>query len=98
MRKLILVAATMAAVMGGGMALASHLTEVDPATVPPGFLTAHNRVGDVPVSAFARAAAADGAEVTVQHIRLIANQAIPWHTHPGPGGTVSVYICPVTDR
>jgi len=84
MRKLILVAVAMAAVMGGGMALASHVTEVDPATVPPGFLAAHNRVGEVPVSAFARAAAADGAEVTVQHIRLVPNQAIPWHTHPGP--------------
>ncbi len=84
MRKLILVAAAIAAVAGGGMALASHVQEVDPATVPPGFLAAHNRVSDVPVSAFARAAAADGAEVTVQHIRLVANQRIPWHTHPGP--------------
>ena len=74
----------LAAVMGGGIAIASHVTEVDPATVPVGFLAAHNRVADVPVSAFARAAAADGAEVTVQHIRLAPNQAIPWHTHPGP--------------
>src|SRR5512132_3934950 len=84
MRKHILVIAVLAAVMGGGTAIASHVTEVDPATVPTGFLAAHNRVAEVPVSAFARAAAADGAEVTVQHIRLTANQAIPWHTHPGP--------------
>lgn len=71
-------------VAGGGIAIASHVTEVDPATVPVGFLAAHNRVVDIPVSAFARAAAADGAEVTVQHIRLAPNQPIPWHTHPGP--------------
>ena len=84
MRKHILVVTALAAVLGGGTAIASHVTEVDPATVPVGFLTAHNRVADVPISAFARAAAADGAEVTVQHIRLVANQPIPWHTHPGP--------------
>lgn len=87
MRKHILVIAALTALMavaGGGVAIASHVTEVDPATVPPGFLAAHNRVGDVPLSAFARAAAADGAEVTVQHIRLVPNQPIPWHTHPGP--------------
>jgi quercetin dioxygenase-like cupin family protein len=89
MRKHILVIAALvtgiAAVAGGGIAIASHVTEVDPAAVPVGFLAAHNRVADVPVSAFARAAAADGAEVTVQHIRLVPNQPIPWHTHPGPG-------------
>jgi hypothetical protein len=84
MRKHIFVLLALAAVMGGGTAIASHVTEVDPANVPVGFLSAHNRVGEVPVSAFARAAAADGAEVTVQHIRLAANQPIPWHTHPGP--------------
>jgi quercetin dioxygenase-like cupin family protein len=60
------------------------VASVDPASVPVGFLAAHNRVAEVPVSAFARAAAADGAEVTVQHIRLTPNQPIPWHTHPGP--------------
>lgn len=72
------------AATGGGFAIAGHVTEVDPATVPPGFLAAHNLVAEVPVSALARAAAADGAEVTVQHIRLAPNQPIPWHTHPGP--------------
>ncbi|HEX4747185.1 MAG TPA: hypothetical protein VFU99_09920 [Gaiellaceae bacterium] len=74
----------LAVVAGGGVAIASHVAEVDPAAVPPGFLAAHNRVEEVPVSAFARAAAASGAEITVQHIRLNANQPIPWHTHPGP--------------
>jgi hypothetical protein len=84
MRKYMLIIAAVAAIAGGGIALASHVTSVDPATVPVGFLSAHNRVADVPISAFARAAAADGAELTVQHIRLAANQPIPWHTHPGP--------------
>jgi quercetin dioxygenase-like cupin family protein len=89
MRKQLLIVvgfvAGIAAVAGGGIALASHVTTVDPATVPVGFLAAHNRIAEVPVSAFARAAAAKGAEVTVQHIRLAPNQPIPWHTHPGPG-------------
>lgn len=70
MRKHILVVTALAVLLGGGTAIASHVTEVDPATVPVGFLAAHNRIGDVPISAFARAAAADGAEVSVQHIRL----------------------------
>ena len=33
---------------GRGTAIASHVTEVDPATVPVGFLAAHNRVAEVP--------------------------------------------------
>ena len=74
----------LAVIAGGGVAIASHVAEVDPATVPTGFLAAHNRVEEVPVWAFARAAAASGAEVTVQHIRPNPNQPIPWHTHPGP--------------
>jgi quercetin dioxygenase-like cupin family protein len=84
MRKQILAVAAITALAAAGIAVASHVTEVDPGTVPVGFLAAHNGVADVPVSAFARAAAADGAEVSVQHIRLAANQPIPWHTHPGP--------------
>ena len=83
-RYVFLIMATVGAVAVGGVAYATHVPEVDPLTVPPGFLTAHNRVVDVPVSAFARASAAKGTEVTVQHIRLNPNQAIPWHTHPGP--------------
>jgi quercetin dioxygenase-like cupin family protein len=84
MKERILVALAIAAIAGAGAAFASHATPVDPATVPPGFLAAHNVVADIPIAPFARAAAADGAEVSVQHIRLAPNQAIPWHTHPGP--------------
>ena len=70
--------------LGAGAALASHVTEVDPAAVPTGFLAAHNRIGDVPVSALARAVNPDGADVFVQHVRLGPNVATGWHTHPGP--------------
>lgn len=83
MRKLFFIAAGLV-VLGGGVALASHVGEIDPATVSPGFLAAHNRVADVPLAPFARAMASDGAEVSVHHIRLSPNQPIPWHTHPGP--------------
>ena len=83
MRKLLILALAAAGALAS-VAVAGHVTEADPATVPVGFLTAHNRVGEVPVSAFARAAAADGAELTVQHIRLTPNQPIRGHTHPGP--------------
>jgi quercetin dioxygenase-like cupin family protein len=71
-------------VLGTGVAVASHVTQVDPATVPTGFLAAHNRVGEFPVGPFARAAAADGAEVYVQHARIPAGGSTIWHSHPGP--------------
>ncbi|HUH15386.1 MAG TPA: hypothetical protein VML35_05835 [Gaiellaceae bacterium] len=82
--RLAIVALAAAAAAVGGVAVAGHVTEVDPATVPVGFLAAHNYVAEVPMSALARAAAAKGTDVTVQHIRLVPNQPIPWHTHPGP--------------
>jgi quercetin dioxygenase-like cupin family protein len=67
-----------------GAALASHVTTVDPATVPTGFLAAHVAIGDVPVSALARAVTPDGTDLFIQHVRLGANVATGWHTHPGP--------------
>lgn len=84
-RKLLIVTVTGALGLAAvAAAVAGHVTSVDPGSVPVGFLAAHNRIAEVPLSAFARAAAADGADVTVQHIRLTPNQPIPWHTHPGP--------------
>jgi hypothetical protein len=84
MKKLacVLVAAAVLAV--GGVAFASHVKEVDPATVPLGFLAAHSSVGYVPLSAISRAVKPDGTDVFVQHVRLDPNQATGWHTHPGP--------------
>jgi hypothetical protein len=67
-----------------GAAVASHVTVVDPATVPTGMLAAHNSIDDVPVSALARAVKPDGTEFYVQHVRLGPNVATGWHTHPGP--------------
>lgn len=76
--------AAVAALTGGAVALAAHVTEVDPATVPTGFLAAHNSIADVPVGPFRRAVKRDGADFFVQHVRLGANVPTGWHTHPGP--------------
>ena len=70
--------------VGGGTAVASHVTQVDPDTVPTGFLAAHSSIDQVPVSALARAVKPGGADVFVQHVRLGANAPTGWHTHPGP--------------
>jgi hypothetical protein len=72
------------ALVAAGAALANHVTQLDAATVPTGFLVAHNSFGDVPVSALARAVTPKGADVFVQHVRLGANVSTGWHTHPGP--------------
>jgi hypothetical protein len=61
--KVVLALVTAAVAVGGGAAIASHVTEIDPATVPTGFFVAHNYVADVPVSALARAAKPNGADV-----------------------------------
>ena len=82
--KLIPIIAVAAGTVAAGAAVASHVTEVDPATVPTGFLVAHNSLADVPVSALARAVNPDGADVFVQHVRLGAGAPTAWHTHPGP--------------
>ena len=73
-----------AALTGTGAAIAAHVAEVDPATVPTGFLAAHNSIADVPVAALARASYPAGADVFIQHVRLGANAPTGWHTHPGP--------------
>jgi hypothetical protein len=82
--KVLATAVAVAAFSGAGIASANHVTQVDPASVPGGFLVAHNVVADVPLSSLARAALADGADVFVQHVQLGPNVATGWHTHPGP--------------
>jgi quercetin dioxygenase-like cupin family protein len=69
---------------GGAVALGAHVTQVDPTTVPTGFLAAHNSIADVPVGPFKRAVKRNGADFFVQHVRLGANAPTGWHTHPGP--------------
>lgn len=73
-----------AAVGAGGVGLANHVSVVDPATVPTGFLSAHVDVRQMQVSSFARAVKRHRSDVFVQHARLAANEATPFHTHPGP--------------
>lgn len=67
-----------------GVAQAAHVAVIDPNTVPVGFLAAHSGIDNVPVNALARAVKPHGTEVSIQHIRLGANAATGWHTHPGP--------------
>jgi hypothetical protein len=75
-----------AAVVAVGAAVASHVTQVDPATVPPGLLAAHNEVTFLRNEgrAVQRIMERRRVDVFVQHIRLGPNQATGWHTHPGP--------------
>lgn len=82
-KRITIIIATMA-LLGGGLAYAGHVAQVDPSTVPLGMLVTHNQISDVPVSAVARAAASDGAQVYIQHLRLAQGETTPWHTHPGP--------------
>jgi quercetin dioxygenase-like cupin family protein len=59
--------------------------QVDPATVPTGFLATHNNVADVPEKPLRRIARAPGGfDTHVQHVRLTAGTDTGWHTHPGP--------------
>jgi hypothetical protein len=83
-RSWLLVLAFGVVLIGGTVAFASHRPQVDPATVPTGFLATHNAVDQLRVSPFARAIKSDKADVHVQHVRLGANADTGWHTHPGP--------------
>ncbi len=76
--------AAVAVLSFAGAAIANHVTQLDPATVPTGFLVAHNAVRDVPVSALARAVTPDGTDAFIQHVRLGPHVPTSWHTHPGP--------------
>lgn len=70
--------------VGVGVAGASHVAQVDPATVPVGFLATHNEVSDFDIAPLARAVKNHRADVFVWHLRLAPNSALGWHTHPGP--------------
>jgi quercetin dioxygenase-like cupin family protein len=83
-RTRMLAIAGVATACGAGVAFAAHVPQVDPATVPTGFLAAHNKVDGIRLSSVARAVQHRKADVFVQHVRLAANEATPWHTHPGP--------------
>src|SRR5262245_32292132 len=70
--------------LAGGVAGAAHVPQVDPATVPVGFLATHNDVANFEISPIARAVKHHHADVFVWHLRLGPNSATGWHTHPGP--------------
>jgi quercetin dioxygenase-like cupin family protein len=77
--------AALAAFSAVGVAGASHVPQLDPGSVPVGFLVTHNHVADVPSEPLRRIAdAPGGADVFVQHFQVPANTALPFHTHPGP--------------
>jgi hypothetical protein len=80
----LLVGAAVIAALGTGTAIATHVPQIDPNTVPVGFLATHNDVANFRVNSFARAVRHHRADVMVQHAQLGANMATPWHTHPGP--------------
>jgi hypothetical protein len=75
--------AAVAATCGAVTALAAHPT-ADPATVPVGFLQAHNTVNNVPVSVFTKAFRSRKTDIFIQHVRLDPGQGDTFHTLPGP--------------
>jgi hypothetical protein len=76
--------AGLATLCGAGAAFATHVPQVDPATVPTGFMATHNKVDGIRISSLARAVDDGKADVFIQHARFVANQDTGWHTHPGP--------------
>lgn len=75
------------AACGAGVAVAAH-PQVDPAEVPPGFLTAHSAVNNIPAASIQRALRSGKADLFIEHARLTPNQATGFHTHPGPAFVV----------
>jgi len=66
------------------VALAAHVPQVDPDTVPPGFLATHNIVENKGKEQLEQIAERNRLQVFVQHIQVGPNEALPWHSHPGP--------------
>jgi quercetin dioxygenase-like cupin family protein len=82
--KLVLALAVAGSLAVAGAAIANHVPQVDPATVPTGMLAEHDAIADVPLSALARAVEPSGTDMFVQHVHFDAGMASGWHTHPGP--------------
>ena len=81
---LVLAVAAILLAVGVGGAVASHVTVVDPLTVPPGYLAAHNDVAGIEIDSFARVVRHGRADATIRHFVFGPNAATAWHTHPGP--------------
>jgi hypothetical protein len=78
------IAALVMSVLGGGFALASHVAQLDPETVPEGVFVSHNHFRWVGIKALERTVKPNGADIQVQHVALDPGEALPWHSHPGP--------------
>jgi hypothetical protein len=72
------------ALIAGTGLVAAQVVQVDPATVPPGFLVADSHIRDFNQHALRKWVDYDQGNVTVQHIQIGPNVALPWHSHPGP--------------
>lgn len=81
----LVIALVVMSMFGAGFALASHVATVDPATVPEGVLVSHNDIPWVGVKAIQNAVKPGGAQIHIQHVALDPGEALPWHSHPGPG-------------
>jgi hypothetical protein len=79
----IAVLAAVATVCFAGGALAAHV-QVDPATVPTGFLTAHSTINNVPTSVIARALRSGRTDLFLEHGRLDPGESTGYQTTPGP--------------
>jgi cytochrome c biogenesis protein CcdA len=67
-----------------GVVAAAHVVQVDPATVPAGFLVGHSEIQNFNQNALHRWVDQDSGEVMIQHFQVGANAALPWHSHSGP--------------
>jgi quercetin dioxygenase-like cupin family protein len=88
-RRTLTLSALVVAAIAATVAIAANVpvptTNVDPATVPVGFLARGTHIGDADVASFARAIKeSQGSTAVLQHIRFSDGQSTNWHTHPGP--------------
>src|SRR4029453_12057966 len=86
MKKTLVVTAVVGLALLGPAAWAT-LPQVDPATVPTGFLVANNSVSTplkVKVDGGAEHVLRNGTEVFIRHAVNPVGSSSGWHTHPGP--------------
>ncbi len=102
MKRLCIAAVVLGSVIGG-VAWASHIAQVDPATVPHGGLVVQSqvrtplkiKVGDQPSHRLS-----DGSVVYVRHLSFKPGESTGWHTHAGPAlvtivkGSLTLYDAP----
>jgi hypothetical protein len=81
-RRVVLTVAVVLALCAGS-AIAAHV-QIDPATVPVGFLTAHSQVNNVPASVIERALRSGRTDVFLEHGRLDSGASTGFRTSPGP--------------